>query len=121
MIETTIAGIWHSHAKSLLTFALIGGSLNAFQAQIVVDTPDLEATQKALEVKPEASGKEMIGVVLPLDLDFFEEAVFVEAEGRGVWSLELNAPGHWRRVSISTTSIFRWAVNCDLKRHQGVR
>lgn len=93
MIETTIAGIWHSHAKSLLTFALIGGSLNAFQAQIVVDTPDLEATQKALEVKSEASGKEMIGVVLPLDLDFFEAAMFVEAEGRGVWSLELNAPG----------------------------
>ena len=68
MIETTIAGIWHL-TPNRCVLALIGGSLNAFQAQIVVNHL-VEATQKALEVKSEASGKEMIGVVLPLDLDF---------------------------------------------------
>ena len=54
MIETTIAGFWHSRAKSLLTLALFGTCLTQLHAQIVVDTPDLEEIQKELEVKSEA-------------------------------------------------------------------
>ena len=93
MIETTIAGFWHSRAKSLLTLALFGTCLTQLHAQIVVDTPNLEDIQKELEVKSELTGREMIGVVLPLDLDFFEEATYVELADRGVWSLEVQAPG----------------------------
>ena len=93
MIETTIAGFWHSRAKSLLTLALFGTCLTQLHAQIVVDTPNLEDIQKELEVKSELTGREMIGVVLPLDLGFFEEATYVELADRGVWSLEVQAPG----------------------------
>ena len=93
MIETTIAGFWHSRAKSLLTLALFGTCLIQLQGQIVVQTPDLEETQKELEIKSEVTGREMIGVVLALDVDFFEEANYTELSGRGVWSLEFQAPG----------------------------
>ena len=77
----------------MLTLVLLGASLFHFQAQIVVDTPNLNETQKRLEVRSDESGRELIGVVLPLDVDFFEVASYVEAEGRGVWSLRVDAPG----------------------------
>ena len=48
MIETTIAGFWHSHAKSLLTLILLGGCLPQFNAQIAVETPDLKKSRIAL-------------------------------------------------------------------------
>ena len=93
MIETTIAGFWHSHAKSLLAVVLLGGCLPQFNAQIAVETPDLKETQDRLEARSNETGRELIAVVLPLEVDFFDAASFVETNGRRVWSLNVDAPG----------------------------
>ena len=93
MIKTTIAGIWQSHAKSLLTVVLLGGCLPQFNAQIAVETPDLKETQDRLEARSNETGRELIAVVLPLEVDFFDAASFVETNGRRVWSLNVDAPG----------------------------
>jgi lysyl endopeptidase len=93
MNETTIQGFWHSRG---LVMALVGlGMVQAAWGQAVwsVSTPDLEKAQTEMILQSEVTGREMVGTVLPVALDFFDAASRELVGTKEVWTLQVEAPG----------------------------
>ena len=94
MIETKIAGNWHSFAVfAMLIGDFMAGTEALAQGRIKVETPDLYETQVELIEKSDNTGREMIGIVLPMEVDFFDVATMTQAGDANVWTLQVDAPG----------------------------
>lgn len=63
------------------------------QAVWSVSTPDLEKAQTEMILQSEATGREMVGTVLPVALDFFDAASREWVGTKEVWTLQVEAPG----------------------------
>ena len=94
----------------VLAVAMFGGMGIALgQGVVNVDTPDLDKAIHAMEVQSEETGREMVGEVIPAEVDFFEVATRAVKSGMEVWTLQVSLPVHSRAASISTISICPWA------------
>ena len=61
--------------------------------QIVVDAPDFDKTLHLVETRMAESGKDMVGVVLPMDLDVLAEANHTVGQDVHEWRLTIRAEG----------------------------
>ena len=89
MIERAFRGIWQT--------ALVGGLAAGLGApawgQIVVNAPDFDKTLHLVETRMAESGKDMVGVVLPMDLDVLAEANHTVGQDVHEWRLTIRAEG----------------------------
>ena len=84
MIAQGIEGIWQT-AKSAVGLALglvvWSGALS--QSELVVNTPNLSEATAMMEDRSEKEGRDMVGLVLPAQADFFELADRAVSGGHG--------------------------------------
>jgi len=93
MIETKVQGFWHS-GKLILFISWFGMSASGWgQAFWSVETPNLAEAQTFMVKESERTGREMTGMVLPANVDFFDVAQRRIDGNDEVWSLRVEAPG----------------------------
>lgn len=63
------------------------------QGVLHVDTPVLDKAIHAMELQSEVTGREMAGLVISADVDFFEVAMRAIESGQETWTLEVKLPG----------------------------
>lgn len=95
-----IQGFWDLVVACGLTLVavvspgMMGGS-GALHAQhvVVLDTPDLDKTQHALERASDEEGRDKVGIVLPWAADVLDMADHTITSEGEMWTLRIQAPG----------------------------
>ena len=93
MIQRKIQGIWQKHGFATLTvmWGMIGTTLG--QGLWHVDAPDFDKAVQEMEWQSQQTGREMVGSVIPADVDFFQVAARTVQDGLETWMLEVHVPG----------------------------
>ena len=98
MIAKGIEGIWQTAKSAVgLALGLVVWSGAWAQAELVVNTPDLSEATAMMEDRSEKEGRDMVGIVLPAQADFFELADRAVSGGH---ELDLDCAGG-RRVGVN--------------------
>ena len=74
MIQKTLQGNWQTRIGVLALVMCGGMGIARGQGAVNVDTPDLDKALHAMEMQSEETGREMVGEVIPAEVDFFEVA-----------------------------------------------
>ena len=93
MIQETLQGNWQTRIGVLAMVMFGGMGIALGQGAVNVDTPDLDKAIHAMEMQSEETGREMVGEVIPAEVDFFEVATRAVESGMEVWTLQVSLPG----------------------------
>ena len=94
MIAKGIEGIWQTAKSAVgLALGLVVWSGAWAQAELVVNTPQLSEATAMMEDRSEKEGRDMVGILLPAQADFFELADRAVSGDHEVWTLTLRAEG----------------------------
>lgn len=94
MIAQGIEGIWQTAKCAVgLALGMVVWSGSGAQAELVVNTPNLSEATAMMEDRTEKEGRDMVGIVLPVQADFFELADRAISGGLEVWTLKVRAEG----------------------------
>jgi len=93
MIHETLQGNWQTRIGVLAMVMFGGMGIARGQGLVNVDTPNLDKAIHTMEAQSQETGREMVGEVIPAEVDFFEVATRAVESGMEVWTLQVSLPG----------------------------